>query len=82
MSEDDKPQNLKSKKTMKNYCIIGASTGIGQALVQQLQQEDCQLYGTYCKTPVESTSNQVTYHHLNVLDENLDLSFLDFLLPR
>jgi NAD(P)-dependent dehydrogenase (short-subunit alcohol dehydrogenase family) len=59
---------------MKNYVIIGASTGIGRQAALQLASHS-NVFGTYNKTSVESTQN-LSYHPVNVLDENIDLSFL------
>lgn len=59
---------------MKNYLIIGASTGIGLASAQILSKEN-HVFGTYSKNKLDD-SNQLTYHFCNVLDENIDLSFL------
>jgi NAD(P)-dependent dehydrogenase (short-subunit alcohol dehydrogenase family) len=58
---------------MKNYLIIGASTGIGQAIAQQLATEHA-VYGTYNKNKIEDS--KIQYHSINVLDETLDFSFL------
>lgn len=60
---------------MKNYLIIGASSGIGKALASKLTASGHQVFGTYHHT----TSDQlpgVSYHPLNVLDGQPDLSFL------
>jgi NAD(P)-dependent dehydrogenase (short-subunit alcohol dehydrogenase family) len=59
---------------MKNYLIIGASTGIGLATAKLLAAEN-NVFGTYNKTATESSDN-ISYYPLNVLDENIDLSFL------
>ncbi len=59
---------------MKNYVIIGGSTGIGKQTALQLAAHSS-VFATYNKTTVESTQN-LHYHFLNVLDENMDLSFL------
>ncbi|MES2479567.1 MAG: SDR family oxidoreductase [Bacteroidota bacterium] len=59
---------------MKNILIIGASSGIGSATAEILS-EDCVVYGTYNNHAIESTGNS-NFHHLNVLDSNLDLTFL------
>jgi NAD(P)-dependent dehydrogenase (short-subunit alcohol dehydrogenase family) len=61
---------------MANYLIIGASTGIGYALSQQLLAEGNTVFGTYNKTPTASNHSSFTMHAVNVLDENINLDFL------
>ena len=60
---------------MANILIIGASSGIGSALAQQLMAAGNQVYGTFNKT-TQPVSGFAAYQQLNVLDENLDLSFV------
>lgn len=61
---------------MANYLIVGGSSGIGKALAEQLVQEGHQVFATYNTHPLTSNNSQLTYHSLNVLDENIQLSFL------
>ncbi len=61
---------------MKNYLIIGGSSGIGKALVAQLASEGHQVYATYHSTEVTNATAGVQYHPLNVKDETLNLDFL------
>merc|ERR1712127_446250 len=61
---------------MENYLIIGASSGIGQALTNLLAKSDNQVYATYCHNEIKSTNSNVEYYHLDVLNQDLDLSFL------
>jgi NAD(P)-dependent dehydrogenase (short-subunit alcohol dehydrogenase family) len=59
---------------MRNILIIGASSGIGLATAQLLSQTD-NVYATYNKNAQPSGTN-LQYFPLNVMDDNLDLSFL------
>ena len=61
---------------MANYLIVGGSSGIGKALVEQLVSEGHRVYATYHTHPVESNKSSLTYHALNVLDDTFQLSFL------
>lgn len=58
---------------MKNYLIIGASTGIGKALAETLAAEGHQVYGTYNETEISHPS--IDYHPLDVT-QDFDLDFL------
>lgn len=60
---------------MKNYLVIGASTGIGEATVLQLSATH-KVFGTFFKNQPTHHNQNTTYHSLNVLDDNIDLSFL------
>jgi NAD(P)-dependent dehydrogenase (short-subunit alcohol dehydrogenase family) len=59
---------------MKNYLIIGGSTGIGRALATTLSAEN-QVFATFSKHECASEGN-IQYYNLNVLEDILDLSFL------
>ncbi len=59
---------------MKNYLIIGGSTGIGRALVEKMSLEN-HVFATFSKHSMPSEGN-IQYYALNVLDPILDLSFL------
>ncbi len=60
---------------MKTYLIIGASSGIGLQLAQTLAAAGHNVIGTFNSHAVNSQQN-IQYHALNVLDEELNLSFL------
>ncbi|MFK8104034.1 MAG: SDR family NAD(P)-dependent oxidoreductase [Saprospiraceae bacterium] len=61
---------------MKNYLIIGASSGVGKALAQRLAEEGHQVFGTYNSQVADSQNLAVKYSQLDVLATDLDLDFL------
>lgn len=62
---------------MRNILIIGGSSGIGKELVDLLSNnENHQVYTTYCSQPTESLKNNVQYAHLDVTEEEIKLDFL------
>lgn len=60
----------------KSYLIIGGSSGIGKELVHILSEQGHRVYATYNKNYTEGSSDQVSYHSLNVLDDELNLDFV------
>ncbi|MFT5886059.1 MAG: NAD(P)-dependent dehydrogenase (short-subunit alcohol dehydrogenase family) [Arcticibacterium sp.] len=60
---------------MKNYLIIGGSSGIGKELVALLKDEEAHVYATYHKNAVENQAN-VTYYKFDVLNDSLNLDDL------
>lgn len=61
---------------MKNYLIVGGSSGIGKALVNLINKEGQKTFVTYNKTVIKDDSESVSYHFLDVTSDKLDLSFL------
>jgi NAD(P)-dependent dehydrogenase (short-subunit alcohol dehydrogenase family) len=61
---------------MKTYLIIGASSGIGLQLATTLADEGNNVIGTFNSHPVENTNPNIAYQQLNVLDTEIDFSFL------
>jgi len=59
---------------MKNYLVIGASSGIGKALAQQLVEQGHHVIGTYNEHAISIPG--VEFHHINVMDDEIDLGFL------
>ena len=60
---------------MGNFLVIGASSGIGKAIATQLASEGHQVFATFHKNSIEADQN-IHAHFLNVLDEQVDFSFL------
>ncbi len=61
---------------MKNYLIIGASSGIGKKLTELLQKDGHRIYATYHQSQVTEDVPQVQYHPLDVTAESPGLDFL------
>ena len=61
---------------MGNYLVVGGSSGIGLQVVNDLAEQGHRVHATYHQHPIQNNGS-VSYHPLNVLEENLDLSFLD-----
>ena len=59
---------------MKNYLIIGGSSGIGKAIRQQLISSGNNVYATYFQNDTFATEEN--YFSLDVRSEHPDLSFL------
>jgi NAD(P)-dependent dehydrogenase (short-subunit alcohol dehydrogenase family) len=60
---------------MGNFLVVGASSGIGNAIANQLRNEGHTVLGTYNTHPFDGAPN-FSAHRLNVLDDNNDFSFL------
>ena len=61
---------------MANYLIIGASSGIGKQLAEQLSEAGHEVFGTYFKDDMSTVKNKIQYHYLNVLEEDIEFSFI------
>ena len=61
---------------MKNYLIIGGSSGIGKELTRILSQQNHQVFATYFNNAVQENSSGIHYQHLDVMDENMELKNL------
>ena len=60
---------------MKTYLVIGASSGIGLQMAKTLAEQGNSVFGTYNSHASDNIEN-ITYHHLNVMDNDIDFSFL------
>jgi NAD(P)-dependent dehydrogenase (short-subunit alcohol dehydrogenase family) len=60
---------------MKNYLVIGGSSGIGKEIAKELSKNGNQVYASYHKNIQESDQN-LQYFYLDVLEPQQDLSFL------
>jgi NAD(P)-dependent dehydrogenase (short-subunit alcohol dehydrogenase family) len=65
---------------MANYLIIGASSGIGKKLAEQLSESGHQVFGTYCKNEIHSQNTLLQFYPINVLDEKIEFNFLPEIL--
>ncbi|TVR72409.1 MAG: SDR family oxidoreductase [Marinilabiliales bacterium] len=61
---------------MKNFLIVGASSGIGRELATILNREGNKVYATYRNNPVNPEDNDVEYHFLDIEADAPDLDFL------
>jgi NAD(P)-dependent dehydrogenase (short-subunit alcohol dehydrogenase family) len=59
---------------MANYLIIGASSGIGKALMESTQSNGNQVFGTYFSNT--EFSEKHNFHYLNACDQEMNLDFL------
>ncbi len=59
-----------------HYLIIGGSSGIGEQLAMQLSQSGNEVIATYKKNKPTIEMPNVSFHHLDVFEENLSLDFL------
>ncbi|MCY7290609.1 MAG: SDR family oxidoreductase, partial [Ferruginibacter sp.] len=60
---------------MKTYLVVGASSGIGLQMAKTLADKGDKVIGTYNTHAMDNTDN-ITYHHLNVMDNEINFSFL------
>ena len=59
---------------MKNYLVVGHSSGIGRSLSEELGKNN-RVYGTFNTHPIDTSNVNISSHPLDVLQE-MDLSFL------
>ena len=60
---------------MRNYIIVGGSSGIGKALVNLLEGQEDRVFATYHQNPVESRE-YVSYQKFDALHDALNLAQL------
>ncbi|WP_107039859.1 SDR family NAD(P)-dependent oxidoreductase [Brumimicrobium mesophilum] len=65
---------------MKNYLIIGGSSGIGAAVTDILSKNNNAIFATYNSNSNNPDTELIKYHHLDVLDSAFDFDFLPEIL--
>lgn len=61
---------------MKNYLIIGVTSAMGEATAKKLQESGARIYGTSRKEISGGPGSNISYHYLDVMDEEPDLGFI------
>ncbi|MGB0807196.1 MAG: SDR family NAD(P)-dependent oxidoreductase [Salibacteraceae bacterium] len=62
---------------MKNYVIIGGSSGIGRSVVEKLTAKGHRVWATFfSKDMTHHETPNVSYHYMDVTQEELDFSWL------
>jgi NAD(P)-dependent dehydrogenase (short-subunit alcohol dehydrogenase family) len=61
---------------MSNFLVVGASSGIGRQLAENLAVGRHMVYGTYKRHLLSAGVPNLVYEKLNVLDEGINLDFL------
>ena len=57
---------------MKNYVIIGGSSGIGASIVSKLENTNSQIFATY-NTNSKTDTHQTSYHFLDVTASEINI---------
>lgn len=61
---------------MATILVVGGSSGIGYELSSKLASQGHDVFATYNQHEVSSEKTNLHYHRLNILDKEIDLSFL------
>ena len=61
---------------MKKYLIIGASSGIGKALSEELLNQGHKVIGTYNTNTIEQINPNLEAVHFNVISEQMNFDFI------
>jgi NAD(P)-dependent dehydrogenase (short-subunit alcohol dehydrogenase family) len=61
---------------MANYLIIGASSGIGQAVARNLLSQGHSVFGTFNTHPIDNQNSNLSTEKFNVLEDKLDEAWL------
>ncbi len=60
---------------MKNYLVIGGSSGVGKSIVDILQSKNHAVVSSFCSNSMESTET-VKYFQFDAMGDDLDLDLL------
>ncbi len=61
---------------MKQYLIVGASSGIGKEVARQLAEAGKEVVATYNKNKPADEKTNISFYQLNVLDDTIAPDFL------
>jgi NAD(P)-dependent dehydrogenase (short-subunit alcohol dehydrogenase family) len=61
---------------MSSYLVVGGSSGIGKAIVNQLVDEGHRVFATYFSHRIESGNDMLSTHYLDVLQDEVEMDFL------
>ncbi len=61
---------------MRNYIVIGGSSGIGKELVSLLKEQDVTVFATYNSKPTTESAGNLTYKKFDVLEDVLNIDDL------
>lgn len=61
---------------MQHYLIIGASSGIGKEVANQLAESGKQVIATFNENNLTAENPNIHFHQLNVLEDFISLDFL------
>ena len=61
---------------MQNYLIVGGSSGIGASIVKALESAGNEVFATFNENRPEENNSTTSFHYLDVMADEIDLSFV------